>query len=262
MILIIKNILGILTDPKNTRMFLMGGMVVLLFLLIRQCNETATAKGEVTRIQNNLVAANDTINNYVNEKGESVGEIKGLTLTLDELKDSLEIEKNKPPITIVKYKTIIKEKIVEVPVVSSDTIIKQGDQEFNSIVSFSSDSTWEKSSRSLKVVLPYTFIVDSLMFGSANIDLAQNIWLNATLSQDQDTKEVFIKLTSDYPGTTFNSAQGIMIDTKSPAFQSLQLQNRKPFGLGINAGYGVVSDGVFGPYIGIGISWNPKLLQW
>jgi|TARA_R110001592_G_scaffold36769_1_gene123388 hypothetical protein len=261
MILIIKNILGILTDPKNTRMFLLGGIVVLLFLLVRQCNETENAKGEVTRIQNNLVAANDTIKNYVNENGESVGEIKGLTLTLEELQDSLKIEQMKPPITIVKYKTIIKEKIVEVPVMSQDTIIMQGGKEFNSIVSFSSDSSWEKSSRSLKVSLPYTFI-DSLTFGAATIDLSQNIWLNATLSQDQETKEVYIQLTSDYPGTTFNGAQGIMIDTKSSAFQSLQLKNRKPFGLGINAGVGVVSDGKFGPYIGIGISWNPKLLQW
>ena len=109
MIVIVKNILGILTDPKNTRMFLLGGIVVLFFLLMRQCNETENAKGEVTRIQNNLIAATDTIKNYVNEKGESVGEIRGLTLTLDELKDSLEVERMKPPITIVKYKTIIKE---------------------------------------------------------------------------------------------------------------------------------------------------------
>ena len=58
MILILKNILGILTDPKNTRMFLLGGIVVLLFLLVRQCDETEYAKGEVTRFQNNLVAAN------------------------------------------------------------------------------------------------------------------------------------------------------------------------------------------------------------
>ena len=80
MILIIKNILGIITDPKNTRMFLLGGIGVLLFLLLKQCNETEVAKGEVTRFQNNLSAANDTILNYVNEKGESVGEIKGLSL--------------------------------------------------------------------------------------------------------------------------------------------------------------------------------------
>ena len=107
MILIAKNILGILTDPKNTRMFLLGGIGVLLFLLLRQCNETENAKGEVTRIQNNLVAANGTIRNYENEKGESVGEIKGLNLSLEELRDSLEYEKNRPPITVVRYKTIV-----------------------------------------------------------------------------------------------------------------------------------------------------------
>ena len=45
MILILKNIFGILTDPKNTRMFLMGGIAVLVFLLVRQCNETEYAKG-------------------------------------------------------------------------------------------------------------------------------------------------------------------------------------------------------------------------
>tara|TARA_B100001175_G_C19469952_1_gene621199 strand:- start:826 stop:1611 length:786 start_codon:yes stop_codon:yes gene_type:complete len=261
MIVIVKNILGILTDPKNTRMFLLGGIVVLFFLLMRQCNETENAKGEVTRIQNNLIAANDTIKNYVNEKGESVGEIRGLTLTLDELKDSLEVERMKPPITIVKYKTIIKEKIVEVPVTSTDTLIKQGNKEFNSVLSFNSDSSWERSSRSLGVSVPYV-ITDSLTFGNASIDLSQNIWLNATLSQDQKTKEVFIQLTSDYPGTTFNSAQGIMIDTKSSAFKSLQMQNRKSFGLGLNLGMGVNGSGDVGPYIGIGVSWNPKLLQW
>ena len=86
MILIIKNILGILTDPKNTRMFLLGGIGILLFLLVRQCNETEEAKGEVTRFQNNLSAANDTILNYVNENGESVGEIKGLNLSLEEFR--------------------------------------------------------------------------------------------------------------------------------------------------------------------------------
>ena len=47
MILIIKNIIGILTDPKNTRMFLLGGIGVLLFLLLRQCNQTEIAKGEL-----------------------------------------------------------------------------------------------------------------------------------------------------------------------------------------------------------------------
>ena len=238
MIVILKNILGILTDPKNTRMFLLGGIGVLLFLLLRQCNETQNAKGEVTRIQNNLIAANDTIRNYVNERGESVGEIKGLNLSLEELRDSLEFEKNRPPITIVKYKTVVEERIVEVPVKTQDTVVEQDGLEFKSVLSFSSKNAWAKSSRQIDVSLPYT-LSDSLTFGAANIGLKQNIWLDATLSQDVKTKEVFIKLTSDYPGTTFNSTQGIMIDKKS-----------------------VTGTGDFTPYLGIGISWNPKLLQW
>jgi hypothetical protein len=76
------------------------------------------------------------------------------------------------------------------------------------------------------------------------------------------TKEIFIKLTSDYPGTTFNSTKGIMIDRKSKEFKSLQMQNRKPFGFGLNMGMGLTGAGNITPYIGIGVSWNPKLLQW
>ena len=44
--IILKNIIGMLTDPKNTRMFLLGGIVVLCFLLLRQCEATEEAKGE------------------------------------------------------------------------------------------------------------------------------------------------------------------------------------------------------------------------
>ena len=53
-----------------------------------------------------------------------------------------------------------------------------------------------------------------------------------------------------------------MIDKKSPEFKNLQMQNRKPFGFGLNMGMGIDGNGQFGPYIGLGVSWNPKLLQW
>ena len=187
MILIIKNIIGIITDPKNTRMFLVGAIVVLLMLFLRQCNETKNANGEIIRFKNNLVAASDTIRNYTNENGESVGEIKGLVLSLEELKDSLEYEHGKPPITIIKYKTIIREKIIEIPVTTKDTIIKQSGTSFNSMLSFKSESDWDNSTRLINVELPYSF-TDSLMFGSATINLKQHIWLDATLSQDVNSR--------------------------------------------------------------------------
>ena len=65
--IILKNILGIITDPKNTRMFLLGGIVVLCILLLRQCQATDEAKGEASRIENNWKASLDTIQNYIDE---------------------------------------------------------------------------------------------------------------------------------------------------------------------------------------------------
>ena len=109
--IILKNIIGILTDPKNTRMFLLGGIVVLCILLFRQCEETEIAKGEVTRIDNNWKASLDTIQNYIDENGNAAAQIRALDLSLEELENELKFEKGKPPITVIKTETIIKTKI-------------------------------------------------------------------------------------------------------------------------------------------------------
>ena len=255
--IIIKNILAFVTDPRNTRMILLAAIAVLFMLLLRQCGKTNDAKGEVIRIENNHKALNDTIENYINENGNAAAEIRALNLTLSEVKEELDFEKNKPPVTVIKTETVIQEKIVEVPVTVIDTIIG----EHNSALSFSSSSNWGKSFREIGVTVPYTFSVDSTLFGEATIDLKQNIWLTASLIRDNKTKELFVNLETDYPGTTFNSAKGIMIDQNNSAFKDLQLQNRKTMGLGLHLGYGYSTEGPV-PYIGIGIHYSPKFLQW
>ncbi len=257
MMMIVKNILGILTDPKNTRMFLLGGIAVLSLLLLRQCGKTSEAKNEVVRVVNNQKALNDTIENYINDNGNAAAEIRALNLTLDEVKEELDFEKNKPPVTVIKTETVIQEKIVEVPVTVVDTIIGN----FNSALSFTSKNEWGNSFREIGVTVPYTFSIDSTLFGDATIDLKQNIWLTASLIRDKKTKEVFVNLETDYPGTTFNSAKGIMIDQSSSAFKDIQLQNRKAFGLGFHVGYGISLEGPT-PYLGLGVHYSPKFLQW
>jgi len=114
--IILKNILGLITDPKNTRMFLLGGIIVLCILLLRQCQAVDEARGEVTRIQNNWNASLDEIENYINERGNAEAEVLALNLTINELEKDLRFEKNKPPVTIITTETVIKEVIVEVPV--------------------------------------------------------------------------------------------------------------------------------------------------
>jgi len=255
MISVFSNILKFLTDPKNTRMLLLGVIVILAMLLMRQCEATGKAKEEVTRITNNQLALADTIRNYKDKWGNSIGEIRGLKLKIDELGDSIKFEKNKPPVTIIEYKTVIVEKIVEVPVYTLDTVI--GD--YSSAITFTANGEWGKSSRLLNGLIPFKIENDSLITGSATVDLKQSIWLTASILEKKKTKEVFVELKSDYPGVSFNNAQGVLIDQESVS--SFKKSSRKSFGLGLQAGYGYSING-FSPYIGIGLNYTPKFLQW
>tara|TARA_R110000803_G_scaffold170573_3_gene233551 strand:+ start:1412 stop:2182 length:771 start_codon:yes stop_codon:yes gene_type:complete len=255
--IILKNIIGILTDPKNMRMFLLGGIVVLCILLLRQCQATDEAKGEANKISNNWKASLDTIDNYIDKNGNAVAEIRALNLSLEEIVGELEFEKGKPPVTIIKTETVIQEVIVEVPVTVIDTVVGN----FNSALSLSDTATWGKSFRDVSVFVPYELNDLNINFGNATIELNQNIFLTASLIRDTKTKELFVNLLTDYPGTTFNSAQGILIDQQGKAFKSLQYENRKTLGIGLQLGVGLSGNGI-GPYVGIGLNYTPKFLQW
>ena len=91
MMTIIRNIFAFITDPKNTRMLLLAGIVILIFLLLRQCNRTQHFKGEVEkqkqetrRVQNNYDAAQDTIEQYKVDGDTWRAEKLGYELSLEE----------------------------------------------------------------------------------------------------------------------------------------------------------------------------------
>jgi hypothetical protein len=52
-----------------------------------------------------------------------------------------------------------------------------------------------------------------------------------------------------------------LIDQKGKAFKSLQYENRKTLGIGLQLGVGLSGNGI-GPYVGIGLNYTPKFLQW
>jgi hypothetical protein len=255
--MILKNILSFLFNPKNGRLLTMIALVVLAVLLFRQCEQTRKAEWETTRISNNWKASQDTIRNYKDKNGNSAAEIRALTLTLDEAKKEIQFEKGRPPVTVIKYETKIVEKLVDVQVATVDTAIGN----FNSAAIIASEASWGKSSRKIKTTVPYSFTDGKATFGDATIDLEQNIFLTAAILRDKKTKEVFVNLSTDYPGTRFNSAQGIMIDQSSSGFRDLQFQSRKSLGLGLQLGVGITGAGV-SPYVGVGLNYTPKFLQW
>ena len=96
----------------------------------------------------------------------------------------------------------------------------------------------------------------------AKLSRSFSIFLTASILRDKKTKEVFVNLSTDYPGTTFNSAQGIMIDSKSSGFRDLQFKSRKSFGVGVQLGIGISGANLISPYVGLGINYTPKFLQW
>ena len=262
MINIINTTIKILTDRRTTRALLAAIIAILVFLLMQQCESTSAAKKDLTILKNNSKALQDTVRNYKDKWGNSVGEIRGLNLTLKELGNAIKYEKGRPPITIIDVRTEIVERIKEIPVYIKDTLIVQDTLKFESELFISESDTFGKSSRSISVGIPFS-VKDKLKFGKANIELKQNIWLSASILQDKKTKEVFVQVKSDYPNATFNNLKGILIDQKSKEFKSLKNSYRKSFGLGINLGMGYMPlTNNFAPFVGVGISYTPKFLQW
>lgn len=277
MIGIVTNIIKFITDPKNTRMILFAGIVLFALLFLRQCNATQKAKAQIlieqqekNRINNNWEASLDTLKQFKIGDSTNRAQIAGYELTLDELETKysgllgdFEVEKNKPPRVVIKTEYVIKEVIKEVPVYA--TIDSNGVKSFE----FNDSLRYNKNNwRSLFGKIP--FIIDTLGTepkvipenGSFLVQFGMN--LNLGLFQDTDTKKIMIKADSDYPGIEFTSIEGASI-LDDPKNKKVLRSLRKSFGLGVSVGYGLSFNGsniVTGPYIGLGITYQPKFLQW
>ena len=242
---------------ENLKFILIVIVVALTMLLLRQCESTSKAKGEVTRLQNNQRALEDTLSHFIDENGELTATMRGLVYTIDELEESLDYEKSKPPVTIIEYVTEVKEVIIPETII--DTIGQRPDGTFIHLLQMIDSARFDKSFRNIEVNVP-VWIDTTINAGKAEIKISQGIWLNANLYQDTKTKEVFIELKTDYPGITFNNAQGVLVQ-KDEGFKGFSFSRRKQFGLGVHLGLGFTGQNI-SPYVGVGVHYSPKLLQW
>ncbi len=275
------NILNFIKDPKNTRMIILGAFVILILLFLHQCSRAKNFKQQVQlekmetqRIGNNYEAAMDTIRQGKLDKDTWRAEKLGYELTENELRDKyaellgdFELEKNKAPKTIIKTKYEIRESITNVPV------FIEMDDLGNSIITFK-DSTRHNLNnyRELSGKIPYKIVIDPvdstyrLVPGLGAFDLSLGMNLNLGLFQDKKTRKINIVADTDYPGVTFTKLEGASI-MDDPRNKKIMRGMRKTWGLGVNLGYGLlVNPGSgsisTGPYLGVGLSYNPKFLQW
>ena len=274
---IVTKIIGWVFDPKN-RSLLIGGVIVLLVLLnLNNCNKISglnvdliESKNETKRISNNYEASRDTLKQYVSSNGNLTGQIRGYELTVAELEgqynnllgDYRDLE-NRPPVTITEVVTVIKDSIIEVDVngVGDST---GGTLSFSDSL-FYSEGNWRKLTGDISYSLNAK-LDNPVIPGLGNFNVAQSLSLSTYLAKDKETGKIMINVETPYPGVTFSKIEGASIlDNKKN--KKVLRQTRKEWGLGFQVGYGVaINPGTnsyaIGPMFGLGLSYNPKILQW
>ncbi len=248
---------------KYGKYFLIIGILILLCISLKQCDSIKKYKSEKTRLENNLLAINDTLKNHKDGK-YNLAEMRAMQLRIDELADSLKLERGKEPITIIKYVAVVSDSVSMPVTVVHDTVFIEKDWSDAGWLTATDNSHFGNSSRNIHVSVPYKVNCETGLVepnGNADIELDQNIWVESTLYRDKKGY-TYIRLKTDYPSCTFNDGAGILVTDKSYEYKS-----RKQFGLGIGlqVGYGAVLSRpvMMAPYVGIGLSlnWNPRFLQ-
>jgi len=111
--------------------------------------------------------------------------------------------------------------------------------------------------------LDSTKYLASILPGLTSLNLEQNIDITTGIYRDPKTKRMMTRVTTTYPGLTFNDINSFDITDNADTRKALKAA-RKEFGLGVQLGYGISGSqsGISpGFYIGFGVHYSPKFLQ-
>lgn len=258
---------------KNAILFILGALFMLLFL--KQCNDNASLKRELAettleanRTHNNYLASLDTIKYYKNENGFLIAEKRSFVFQLDEFNtkykdlkkeytDALSLNKDlKNQNTLLKSEIEILSKIKPGGVVTkiNDTTAILG---FNKFDDFGFGNSRQFNGKVKVQYFNNQFRIDSL---NTEFDLKQTIKLYASIDETNGYKQV--KMASHYPGLNILEIENInLINNKlneKPA-----KRDRWSIGFGVGYGVGLVNGSTISisPWIGVGLYWSPKWLQ-
>lgn len=245
-------------------------ILVILLLLLHQCNRTSKLKvinqgleNKIVRIEANVEAANDSVVTYKNKNDYYINEISGYQYTVAELKG-----KNKR--LLKEYEAALEdvaklEKLnqllkTEVNITQVDTIYANVENDTTLVFVDSTDygdNNWRKFDATVNI-----FQRDgTLVGGLGTFDYSQNIKLYAGIQSIDGRKR--ISISTKYPGLTFNEIEGISLIEDE--INIAKKQKRGRMSLGIGGGYGVTftkQNLVYhGPQIGVFFIYSPKWLQ-
>lgn len=259
---------------RTTLIFI--GVVILVLLLLQQCNSNASLKREIKQVQmiadrelNNYKAGQDTIRIERNKNGELVAQKLAYEFDINSLTEvnkkaiadyqrSLNLTKDIKNInSLLRTEIRVKDSIIN----SKGTVITLTDS--TSTIKFNDDKNWDKYNwRRFNGTLDVlrNKETNSLSVTSSRFDFEQGIELKAAILNENGVNS--LKITTPYPGIEFTNIENInLVNDK------LNQKNEKKagFSIGIGAGYGInlTPNSVItvGPQIGIGLYWSPKWLR-
>lgn len=259
---------------RTTLIFI--GVVILILLLLQQCNSNASLKREIKQVQivadrelNNYKAGQDTIRIERNKNGELVAQKLAYEFDINSLTDSnkkaiadyqraLNLTKDIKNInSLLRTEIRVKDSIIN----SKGTVITLTDS--TSTIKFDDVKNWDKYNwRRFNGTLDVlrNKKTNILSVTSSRFDFEQGIELKAAILNENGVNS--LKITTPYPGIEFTNIENInLVNDK------LNQKNEKKagFSIGIGAGYGInlTPNSVItvGPQIGIGLYWSPKWLR-
>lgn len=254
-------------------------IVVLAFLFLKQCEATKDAKKEAERNYHNLLAEQDSVRVIESKLGNTIAEKSAFQLKYSELSseqkeliERFELEVRKKPGVVIQTELLYRDTSITVPVLATQ------DQN-GGILSFQYKPTLPgKNMLSIGGKLDYKIKYDSIIDpsnnglykytqeilpGEAKLSIEQRIDLATALYRDPKTNRLYVRASTTFPGISFSEMQALdMVD--DPATRKALKGERKSFGVGVLAGYGMTinQNGYSsGPTIGLGVYYSPKWLQ-
>ena len=273
-----KDIFSKISSVLSSRFSMLAVIVILILLFLKQCGETAHMEAEAKREHNNYLASLDSVRTIKNENGHLIQEKSAYELKASELSKSQKdlihqlglksSGRGNTPNSVINIVTEIRDSVK-----IASTIVKDpnGDESIN----FLHNPLMPGNNR-LKITgkTPYTISIhvdplDSTKYiatilpGLTALNLEQNIDITTGIYRDPKTKRMMTRVTTTYPGLTFNDINSFDITDNADTRKALK-SARKEFGLGVQMGYGISgsSTGLTpGFYIGFGVHYSPRFLQ-
>jgi hypothetical protein len=273
-----KDTISKVSSVLSSRFSMLAVIIVLILLFLKQCGETAHMEAEAKREHNNYLASLDSVRTIKNENGHLIQEKSAYELKASELSKSQKelihqlglksSGRGNTPNSVINIVTEIRDSVK-----IASTIVKDpnGDESIN----FLYNPSMPGNNR-LKITgkTPYTISIhvdplDSTKYiatifpGLTSLNLEQNIDITTGIYRDPKTKRMMTRVTTTYPGLTFNDINSFDITDNADTRKALK-SARKEFGLGVQMGYGISGSSAGltpGFYIGFGVHYSPKFLQ-